>query len=111
MNSDIATWNSVTDLRLHVGNVGPDAIRRMGVAMAKAMRGRPGGRAAVVSHNTGVRFLLNLSRLFIPGHDLRAFSDMRAAYAWASGQRIGCPDAEGGMPAEMAVAGWGRVAA
>ncbi|MEC4591890.1 hypothetical protein VPG91_12905 [Nitrospirillum amazonense] len=103
-NMDVATWNSVTDLRLHVGNVSPDAIRRMGAIMGEAMRGRSGGRAAVVSHNAGLRFLLNLARVFIPGHELRAFSDMATAYAWAAGQKVD-------LPAEMATAGWGRVAA
>ncbi|WP_044559210.1 hypothetical protein [Azospirillum sp. B4] len=110
-NLDVATWNSVTDLRLHVGNVTPDAIRRMGATLAAAMRGRAGGRAAVVSHNAGLRFLVNLARLFITGRELRVFSDMAAAYAWASGLEAGAIVAEGGLPAEMATAGWGRLAA
>ncbi|WP_145729431.1 hypothetical protein [Nitrospirillum pindoramense] len=110
-NADVATWNSVTDLRLHVGDVSPAAIRRMGAVLGEARRGRAGGRAAVVSHNTGVRFLLNLARLFIGGHDLRAFADMSAAYAWASGMEAGATLAESGLPAEMATAGWGCLAA
>lgn len=109
-NADIVTWNSVTDLRLHVGNIGPDAIRRMGHTLERALCGRRGGRAAVVSHNTGLRFLLNLARLFIPGHELRAFSDMETAYAWAVGQdAVSDDDPEyRELPSHMVPAGWGR---
>lgn len=102
-----AAWNMLLDLRLFLGSLSSISIERLSRMLPPPGAGENGTRLAIISQTSGMRFLVNLARIFFQGHELRLFADMDAGYQWAALGDAGA-DAALIMPGALVDPYWGR---
>lgn len=103
----LAAWNILLDLRLFLGSLSSLSIERLSRLLPPPVAGESGTRLAIISQTSGMRFLVNLARIFFQGHELRLFADMDAGYQWAALGDAGA-DTALIMPGALVNPYWGR---
>ncbi|WP_148293560.1 hypothetical protein [Azospirillum sp. B4] len=100
------SWNCLVDLRSFVGDIHHSSLELMARLLNKKQDSgsiiqgsdKIGSRVAIVSYNAGLKFMINLARVYMRGYDLRYFADMRQGFSWASGRDF--------LPPEMRSLDW-----